>query len=98
MYTTRKNKLLSDLKNAEIEYFSIELEMNKSDISKCWNALMKKPGFCDIRNSCYVFVSDLIHSYSASPAFKNIIGRNCKAKQRKVTFITVIGNNFNATC
>ena len=54
-YTTRKNKLLSDLKNAEIEYFSIELEMNKSDISKRWNALMKRPGFCDIRNSCYVF-------------------------------------------
>ena len=57
-YTTTKNKLLSDLRNAEIEYFSNELELNKSDISKCWNVL------------------------------KDIIGRNCKAKQRKVTFIT----------
>ena len=32
-----KNKLLSDLRNAEIEYFSNELELNKSAISKCWN-------------------------------------------------------------
>ena len=73
-YTTTKNKLLSDLRNAEIEYFSNELELNKSDISKCWNVL------------------------------KDIIGRNCKAKQRKVTFITdngcisdsvMIANEFN---
>ena len=35
----RKNKLLSDLRNDEIEYFSNELELNKSDISKCWNVL-----------------------------------------------------------
>ena len=32
-YTATKNKLLSDLRNAEIVYFSNELELNKSDIS-----------------------------------------------------------------
>ena len=57
-YTTTKNKLLSELRNAEIEYFGNELELSKSDISKCWNVL------------------------------KDIVGRNCNAKQRKVTFIT----------
>ena len=73
-YTTTKNKLLSDLRNAEIEYFSNELELNKSDISKCWNVI------------------------------KDIIGRNCKSKQQKLTFITdngcisdrfMIANEFN---
>ena len=72
-YTTTKNKL-SDLRKAEIEYFSYELELNKSDISKCWNVL------------------------------KDIIGRNCKARQRTVTYITdngcildsvMIANEFN---
>ena len=58
-YTTTKNKLLSDLRNAEIEYFSNELELNKSDISKSWNVL------------------------------KDRIGRNCKAKQRKVTLLLI---------
>ena len=57
-YTTTKYKLLSDLRNAGIEYFSNKLELNKSDISKWWNVL------------------------------KDILCRNCKAKQRKVTFIT----------
>ena len=31
-YTTTKYKLLSDLRNAGIEYFSNKLELNKSDI------------------------------------------------------------------
>ena len=38
-YTTSKNKLLYDIWNTEIKYFSNELELNKSDISKCWNVL-----------------------------------------------------------
>ena len=35
----RKNKLLYAIRNTEIKYFSNELELNKSDITKCWNVL-----------------------------------------------------------
>ena len=35
----KRNQLISDLRNSEIEYYSNQLELHKSDLSKCWKIL-----------------------------------------------------------
>ena len=38
-YKKKRNRLISDLRNAEIAYYSNELDIHKSDINKSWKIL-----------------------------------------------------------
>ena len=39
IYNRAKNMLKSSLRNAEIQYYSHQLEMHKTDISRSWKVL-----------------------------------------------------------
>ena len=36
-YKQRRNRLISDLRNAEIKYYSNELDIHKIDVKQSWN-------------------------------------------------------------
>ena len=38
-YKQRRNRLISDLRNAEIKYFSNELDIHKNDVKQSWKIL-----------------------------------------------------------
>ena len=59
-YKTFKNRVISQLRNADIQYFNNELEINKSDSSKSWRVLKTIIG--KDSNSCKQKLSFVINN------------------------------------